>query len=94
MGGNLTIFDKDHDTTEEADCKSSCSQTYGFATITMYVQLVATKRDWMRVPNLKFRNTRQKELVVHKAETHDKRFPHCNFSVHERLSGRQLGCSA
>jgi len=38
-GGNLTIFDKDHDTTEECRSQvrqkqSSCSQAYGFATIT------------------------------------------------------------
>ena len=35
MGGNLTIFDKDHDSIE-ADREGSCSQAYGFATITMY----------------------------------------------------------
>ena len=34
-GGNLTIFDKDHDITEEADREGSCSQAYGFATITI-----------------------------------------------------------
>jgi len=38
-GGNLTIFDKDHDTAEEGRSQvrqkqSSCSQAYGFATIT------------------------------------------------------------
>ena len=41
MGGNLTIFNKDHDTAEEGRSQvrqkqSSCSQAYGFATITMY----------------------------------------------------------
>ena len=35
-GRNLMIFDKDHDTAEEADREGSCSQAYGFATITMY----------------------------------------------------------
>ena len=40
-GGNLTILDKDHDTAEEGRSQvrqkqSSCSQAYGFATITMY----------------------------------------------------------
>jgi len=35
MGGNLTIFNKDHDTAQ-ADREGSCSQAYGFATITMY----------------------------------------------------------
>ena len=33
MGGNLTIFDKDHTL---RDREGSCSQAYGFATITMY----------------------------------------------------------
>jgi hypothetical protein len=38
-GGNLTIFNKDHDTAEEGRSRTalgSCSQAYGFATITMY----------------------------------------------------------
>ena len=38
-GGNLTIFDKDHDTAEEGRLRTasgSCSQAYGFATITVY----------------------------------------------------------
>ena len=38
-GGNLTIFDKDHDTAEEGRSRTAsgaCSQAYGFATITMY----------------------------------------------------------
>ena len=38
-GGNLTIFDKDHDTAEEGRSRTasgSCSQAYGFATITVY----------------------------------------------------------
>jgi len=35
-----------------------------------YIQLVATKRDWMRIPNLKFWSPRQRggwQLVVHEA---------------------------
>ena len=41
MGRNLTIFNKDHDTAEEGRSQvrqkqSSCSEAYGFATITMY----------------------------------------------------------
>jgi hypothetical protein len=37
MGRNLMTFDKDHGTAEEGLQKqSSCSQAYGFATITMY----------------------------------------------------------
>ena len=38
-GRNLTIFDKDHDTAKEGRSQTalgSCSQAYGFATITMY----------------------------------------------------------
>jgi len=38
-GGNLTIFDKDHDTAEEGRSRTAsgfCSQAYGFATITVY----------------------------------------------------------
>ena len=35
-GRNLMIFNKDHDTAEEADREGSCSQAYGFATIAMY----------------------------------------------------------
>ena len=40
-GGSLTVFDKDHDTAEEGRSQvrqkqGSCSQAYGFATITMY----------------------------------------------------------
>jgi hypothetical protein len=36
-GGNLMTFDKDHGTAEEGLQKQgSCSQAYGFATITMY----------------------------------------------------------
>src|SRR6266566_7036800 len=37
-----------------------------------YVQLVATKRDWMRVPNVKFWSTAERggwKLVVNKAVT-------------------------
>jgi hypothetical protein len=61
-GGNPTIFDKDYGTVEEGRSQvrqkqGSCSQAYGFATITMY-SLVATRRDWMRVPNLKFWSAR------------------------------------
>ena len=37
MGRNLMTFDKDHGTAEEGLQKqSSCSQAYGFATITIY----------------------------------------------------------
>jgi hypothetical protein len=37
-GGNLTIFGKHHDTAEadRRQKQGSCSQAYGFATITMY----------------------------------------------------------
>ena len=37
-GRNLTIFNKDHDTAEEANREGSCNQAYVFATITMYSQ--------------------------------------------------------
>ena len=39
-GGNLTIFDKGHDTAEEGRSRTasgSCSQAYGFATMTSTV---------------------------------------------------------
>ena len=50
MGGNLTIFNKDHDTAEEGRSQvrqkqSSCSQAYGFATITMYSWACVPKRN-------------------------------------------------
>ena len=52
-GGNPTIFDKDHDTAEEGRLQrflqSSVRLRYN-----CYVQLVATKRGRMHVPNLKF----------------------------------------
>ena len=54
MGGNLTIFDKDHDTTgSRRFLQPSIRLRYNY-----YVQLVATRRDWMRVPNLKFWSSR------------------------------------
>jgi hypothetical protein len=43
-GGNLTIFDKDHDLRRKADREgSSIRLRYNY-----YIQLVAIKRDWMR----------------------------------------------
>ena len=65
IGGNLTIFNKDHDTAEEgrlqiALSKASSQSKAKFLQLSIgvrynyYVQLVAIKRDWIRVPNLKF----------------------------------------
>ena len=59
IGGNLTIFDKDHD----LFLQPSIRLRYNY-----YVQLVATKRGRMRVPNVKFWSSRQRggwKLVVH-----------------------------
>ena len=54
-GGNLTTFDKDHGTAEEGRLRRflqpSIRLRYNY-----HVQLVATKRDWMRVPNLHWRS--------------------------------------
>ena len=50
-GGNLTIFNKDHDTVEEG--RSRTAEVLA-AKHTASLQLVATRRDWMRVANLKF----------------------------------------
>ena len=46
-------------TLRKADREGSCSQAYGFATITMY-SWWQPKRDWMPVPNLKFWSPRQR----------------------------------
>jgi hypothetical protein len=55
-GWDLTIFDKDHDTTgSRRFLQPSIRLRYNY-----YIQLVATKRDWMRVPNLKFWSARQR----------------------------------
>ena len=52
VGGNLTIFDKDHDTVEKGRSpeflQPSIRLRYNY-----YVQLVVIKRDWMCVANLK-----------------------------------------
>ena len=56
MGGNLTIFDKDHDTAgSQRFLQPSIRLRYNY-----YVQLVASRRDWMRVPNVKFWGARQR----------------------------------
>jgi len=48
-GGNLTIFNKDHGTVgSRRFLQPSIRLRYNY-----YVQLVATKRDWIRVANLK-----------------------------------------
>ena len=63
-GGNLTIFDKDHDIVGSR----RFSQPSIWLRYNYYVQLVATKRDWMRVPNVKCWSPRQNggvKLVVH-----------------------------
>ena len=68
MGGNLMIFDKDHNTMEGRSrrfLQPSVRLRYNY-----YVQLVATKRDWMCVPNVKFWSTAKGggwKLVVNKA---------------------------
>jgi hypothetical protein len=49
-GGNLTIFDKDHDTAgSRGFLQPSIRLRYNY-----YVQLVATKRGRMRVPNVHY----------------------------------------
>jgi len=56
-------IDEDHDTTEPKFLQPSMRLRYNY-----YVQLVATRRDWMRVPNLKIWSPRQRggwKLVVH-----------------------------
>ncbi len=72
MGGNLTIFDKDHNTAEGRSrrfLQPNVRLRYNY-----YVQLVATKRDWIFVPNVNFWSTarwpaggRGWKLVVNKA---------------------------
>ena len=61
-GRNLTMFDKDHDTTEEGLIASPPEVKFLQPSIRLrynyYVQLVATRRNWMRVPNLKFQSAR------------------------------------
>jgi len=47
MGGNLMIFNKNHDTAEEVcQQQSSCSQACGFATITMYSWWQSSEIEW------------------------------------------------
>ena len=65
MGGNLTIFNKDHNTAEEGWSRIASSPSeakFLQPSIRLhyndYVQLVATKRGQMRVANLKFFNSR------------------------------------
>ena len=56
-------IDEDHDTSEARFLQPSIRLRYNY-----YVQLVATKRDWMRVPNFKIWSPRQRgggKLVVH-----------------------------
>jgi hypothetical protein len=56
-------IDEDHDNAEARFLQPSIRLRYNY-----YVQLVATRRDWMRVPNLKFWSPRQRggwKLVVH-----------------------------
>ena len=57
MGGNLTTFDKDHGTAEEGRSRRFLrpSRTASLQLL-FYVRLVAIKRGWVRVPNLKFRS--------------------------------------
>ena len=56
-------INEDHDTAEAKFLQPSMRLRYNY-----YVQLVVTRRDWMRVPNLKFWSARQRggwKLVVH-----------------------------
>ena len=66
-GRHLTIFDKDHDTVEEGQLRIALSSLEApsplkarFLQLSIgvrynyYVQLVAIKRNWMRVANLNF----------------------------------------
>jgi len=56
-------INEDHDNTEAMFLQPSIWLRYNY-----YVQLVATRRDWMRVPNLKIWSPRQRggwKLVVH-----------------------------
>jgi len=59
IGGSLTIFDKGQDTAEEGRSRIASSppearflQPSIRLRYNYYIQLVAIKRDWMRVPNL------------------------------------------
>ena len=60
----VETYDVDEDHTAEAKfLQPSMRLRYNY-----YVQLVAARRDWMRVPNLKFWSFRQRggwKLVVH-----------------------------
>jgi hypothetical protein len=59
MGRNLTIFDKDHDTVgSRRFLQPSIQLRYNY-----YIQLVATKRDWVRVPNLKWTPVKGHPLI-------------------------------
>src|SRR5271169_2348972 len=56
-------INEDHDTAEARFLQPSIRLRYNYS-----VQLVATRRDWIRVPNLKFWSARQRggwKLVVH-----------------------------
>src|ERR1700733_11929216 len=58
--GNIVGW-KPHDINDTAEAKflqPSIRLRYNY-----YVQLVATKRDWMRVPNLKSRSARQRHAI-------------------------------